>query len=268
MKKSIFIASILSLASFSVLSQQSIKPSDDLMKKITPLLTSQANSIRYFEAPADNIAIGVVTKGFDKRVYYTTPNGDYLLSGMMFDVNNKVSFNDQITEQLKVTLPESYTSQLPNTQTITLGSGDRNLYAFVDVNCPYCHRLHKEIKQRIAKGELKNTTIHYVLVGIMGSETKASTLLAQADAEQQYQLFDEAMQTRFVPVDEKAALEGTSSLTVNQAAFRNINIATGVPFLIGDIDGDWKISKGVPKPSFFAAFERSNDNVGVEAVAP
>jgi thiol:disulfide interchange protein DsbG len=268
MKKTLLLASIFSLASFAALSQQSIKPSDELMKKITPLLSSQASSIRYFEAPADNIAIGVVTKGFDKRVYYTTPEGDYLLSGMMFDVANKTSFNNKITDQLKIVLPDSYIADLPNTTTITIGNGEKSLYAFVDVNCPYCHRLHKQIKELRANGGLQNTTVHYVLVGIMGSENKASTLLAQTDPETQYRLFDEAMSTKYVPADAKAELEGRSALNVNQTAYRNVRLAGGVPFLLGNIDGDWKISKGVPKPEFFVSFDKVAPTTGVETVAP
>lgn len=267
MKKHLLTASLLLTASFTALSQQSVQPSDVLMKKITPLLTSQASTIRYFDAPADNIAIGIVTKDYQKRVYYTTPNGEYLMSGMMFDVDNKVSFNDQITDQLKVVLPDRFVKDLPNTKTITTGSGDNNIYAFVDINCPFCHKLHKQIKELQANGKLNNTKVHYVLIGIMKSEAQASTILAQEDLEEQYKLFDEAMQTRFVPKDDVASIDGRSALELNQTAFRNFPMVRGVPFVIGEINGDWKFANRVPKHSFYLPFN-DVDSSAEEITAP
>lgn len=257
MKNIFSIAILLSLLSLNAKAQQPVEPSDLLLSKIRPMLSSQAESMRFFKTPADTVGIGVVTKSYQKRVYYSTQKGEYLLSGMMFDVEQNQSVNDAIMSQLKIVLPDEIIMPLHDSVSVTVGNGEKNIYAFVDLNCPYCRRLHKEIDERIAKGELPNITMHYVLVGVMGGDTKekASAILGQPDASSMSALLNQGMDRVPVTATPDQLALGKARLAQNEAAYRNFKMSRGVPFVAGEANGSWELVGGVPPEDFYAKFE-------------
>lgn len=258
--KSIFsIAVLLSLFALHAQAQQPIEPSDLLLSKIRPMLSSQAESMRFFKTPADTVGIGMVTKSYQKRVYYSTQKGEYLLSGMMFDVEQNQSVNDAIMAQLKIVLPDEIIMPLHDSVSVKVGNGEKDIYAFVDLNCPYCRRLHKEIDERIAKGELTNITMHYVLVGVMGGDTKAkaAAILGQPDSSAMFALLEQGMDRVSVTATPEQVAIGKARLAQNEAAYRNFKMSRGVPFVVGEANGSWELIGGVPPEDFFAKFDTS-----------
>lgn len=251
---------LLSLVSFAVSAQEPVAPNEQLLSKINPLLNSQAITIDYFKAPADKIAIGVVTKGFDKRIYYTSNEGSYLMSGMMFDVENKQSVNDLIMPQINIPLSPEATDSLTELDTITVGDGEDDIYAFVDLNCPFCHRFFNDISARLASGQL-NATVHYIIVNqqVPSYKDTAAQILAQSSEKRLRQL-SLGMQKLPLSLSEVEGTIGHEKLQKNQAAFRKFSMAGGVPFVVGKYGDKWDISKGVPRPIFYANFT-SDPNV-------
>lgn len=272
MKNSLVASALLSLLCTGVIAQESIEPTDVLLSKINPLLTSQAGSIRYFTAPSDMVAIGVVTKKRDKRVYYTNPQGDFLLSGMLFDVETSKSFNNQILAQLVLPPPpplvEEWTAPLSELQSITVGNGENHVYAFVDLSCGFCHRFHKEVKEREAKGLMDNITMHYVLINIMNptKQANAASIIGQTDTTLQYALLDSGMQRGNIPVNESVRQAGSRALLENQRAWKQFPMAGGVPFIVAQSNGKWTYTSGVPSEAFYAQLDTSSKPV--QAVAP
>ncbi len=59
---------------------------------------------------------------------------------------------------------------------ISEGPGPRNLYVFVDPNCPYCHRLFEQLQGRLAPAGVR---VHWLVVGFLhaSSPGKAAAIL-------------------------------------------------------------------------------------------
>lgn len=76
---------------------------------------------------------------------------------------------------------ESVYDSLSKANLITQGNGEAELYALMDVNCPYCHRLYQTTQSM-----LDDVTVHWVMVGYRGArsaETAAAILAHDNPAE-------------------------------------------------------------------------------------
>lgn len=107
------------------------------------------------------------------------------------------------------------------------GNGNKDLYVFVDLNCPACRQAHRAIEKNIDKEQV---TIHYIPVGILGqdSEAKASLVLApnENDARNEafHYLFQKAKASELVDisVDQSLINQGWQRYKENTLAFLNL----------------------------------------------
>src|SRR5699024_11211169 len=55
------------------------------------------------------------------------------------------------------------------------------LYAFIDPNCIYCHKLYQQAKPLISSGRLQ---VHWIMVGVLGQSSigRAAAILAAEDS--------------------------------------------------------------------------------------
>lgn len=255
MNKTITYLSVFVL-SLPVLAQEKIEPTQLIVDKIRPLLGQQADSIDYFTTPFSMIGIGVVTKNLEKRVFYTNTNVDYVLSGMMFDTATKQNVNANILAQLDVALPTTLTRQLTELNAVKMGTGSKNIYAFVDMNCGVCHRLHKTVEHYFSSGKFTDVTIHYIPIGILGgdSDKKAQTILGQKTNEDALALFADGMSRKPLSNHDASMQSGVQKTQENEGVFRDFSFIKGVPFVVAEIDGNWKFQNGLPSNDFFDYF--------------
>lgn len=95
-----------------------------------------------------------VTSG--KNVYYVDKTLHYAVFGGIIDTTTGVNLTDERVQSIsKVDV-----KNLPLQNSVTIGTGKKNLYLFSDPDCPYCKKLHPEL------AKLKNVTIHEFLYPI------------------------------------------------------------------------------------------------------
>lgn len=236
-----------SLAEF----EEITNPSTEVVKKITPLFDKQAQSIRYFNAPDNLMAVGVVTNTFKKQVYYTNQNGDFVMSGRLYETDSKLMHDQLVKSELKVLLPEEFTNSIETAPSFSFGKGEQVIYAVVDANCGYCKRFHQTITKKIETGELANVQVKFIPVGALGQDStnKAKAILSLPNDEQ-FKAWEAAVNRQ--PISMTTTEQGAKLFEKTQGFFRSQSIFGGVPFVITRVNGDWMLSNGDPNNQFYS----------------
>ena len=115
---------------------------------------------KFPNTPIDDVRPSAVPGLFEvtsgKNVYYVEKTLRYALFGGIIDTQTGVNLTDERVQSIsKVDV-----KNLPLQNSITMGSGKKNLYIFSDPDCPFCRKLHPEL------AKLKNVTIHEFLYPI------------------------------------------------------------------------------------------------------
>ena len=79
------------------------------------------------------------------EVLYITPDGHYLISGDLYDVERKVNLSDQRRSAARAVMLGS----IADDQTIVFGPPEPKytVTVFTDVDCAYCRKLHSQIAE-------------------------------------------------------------------------------------------------------------------------
>ena len=226
-------------------------PSPKITQKVTPLFQKQAQSIRYFNAPDNLMAVGVVTKKFKKQVYYTNQSGDFVMSGRLYETDSKSMHDELVKSELKVRLPEEFTRSIETSPSFSFGQGEQVIYAVVDANCGYCKRFHRTITNKIETGQLANVQVKFIPVGALGQDStnKAKAILS-LPPEEQFDAWDAAVNRQ--PISMGTTEQGIKQFDMTQGFFRSQDIFGGVPFVVTSVNGDWMLSNGDPNNQFYS----------------
>ena len=98
------------------------------------------------------------------EIVYTDAQGQYLISGVLLDLKNKVDLTDKRTQETNI-LPFDQL-QLQNSIVTKRGDGSRQLAVFADPNCKFCHRWETTL------AKLDNVTIYTFLLPILSEDSK------------------------------------------------------------------------------------------------
>lgn len=225
-------------------------PTPKITQNVTPLFEKQAQSIRYFNAPDNLMAVGVVTNKFKKQVYYTNQNGDFVMSGRLYETDSKLMHDQLVKSELKVRLPEEFTRSIETSPSFSFGYGEQIIYAVVDANCGYCKRFHRTITNKIETGELANVQVRFIPVGALGQDStnKAKAILS-LPSEEQFDAWEAAVNRQ--PISMGTTEQGVKQFDMAQGFFRSQEIFGGVPFVVTSVNGDWMMSNGDPSNQFY-----------------
>ncbi len=93
---------------------------------------------------------------FGPDLLYISSDGRYLIQGEVFDLNT----NENLTEAKKAGGRREIMKQIPLEEMITFAPEETkyNITVFTDIDCTYCRRLHREIKDYTDRG----IAVHYV----------------------------------------------------------------------------------------------------------
>lgn len=125
----------------------------------------------------------VADNGKDRRLFYVTPDGKSLLSGMVFDTaGNNITTSDMsragVTDAVGTgakTLSdaqlESIWDRAGKLRWVLEGSpsAKKVVYVFFDPNCPYCHRLWTTLRSAVQGGKVQ---VRWLPVAILKDDSK------------------------------------------------------------------------------------------------
>lgn len=113
------------------------------MQKIT---SPQAKVIEVEETPINGIKQVLVDLGRGSEVMYISDDGKYLVTGSLFDIEQK----KDLTAVKKNTLRKKLMKQFGDDQKVNFypedGKMKYHVSVFTDIDCGYCRKMHKEIK--------------------------------------------------------------------------------------------------------------------------
>jgi thiol:disulfide interchange protein DsbC len=109
------------------------------------------------------------------QIIYSDANGDYVMTGDMMDLKNRVN----LTEARVSKLNKIDFAKLPLEDAVKMvkGNGMRKIAVFSDPNCPYCHKLEEELKA------VDNVTVYTFLFPILSpdSTSKSKSIWCSTD---------------------------------------------------------------------------------------
>ena len=202
MLNSSVIRSFLSVCIFTIFglfsSLVSAQVHDQVSPKVKKAILTQLSKVIQNPQQAEVTATPLkelyqVTLG--PMVVYMTADGQYLVMGKILDLKNGVN----LTERAKAKAVKSALSKVPESNMIIYpakGQAKHFITVFTDIDCPYCHRLHKEVPKLNTAG----ITVRYLSypragIGSRSYDKAVSVWCAKDRAE----AMNQAMQGKITP---------------------------------------------------------------------
>lgn len=177
MKKMFFAAALAAMMSSAFAATDNVPKILDL-----PVKQGGMKIVNKFQA-VNNMQGWVLQRGGQSSIFYTTPDGKYMIAGAIFDETGK-NLTQDYTERF-VPKPD-YTKLYPQLEKAAYfpegASGKAvkgTIYAFMDPNCIFCHLAWKAF-QPYEKAGLQ---VRWIPVGFLKQDSlgKAAALLESAD---------------------------------------------------------------------------------------
>lgn len=180
-------------------------------------------------APANGLFEILLEKEGKQGILFMDYGKKHIIQGMMVslpDFKPVYAHMQDLPQPKPVTSIDTKTIPLENALTMGNPKGSKNLYVFTDPDCPFCRRMHAELRQleKIAP----DVDIHIMLFPLSmhpGAYDKARVLLARKSRK----LLDEAFEGKTLP--KPVGNEGKEGLD-KTIAFANSHGISGTPTLV------------------------------------
>lgn len=219
----------------------------------THLLQSGAKIVARWPAAGGLTAL-VAESGSTRRLFYVTPDGEGLIVGLVFDAQGhntttadvaKAGLNQSADAVSKTPAPAEAWRAVQALTPIIQGRSERVIYAFIDPQCPYCHRFIRQIGPMVEQGQVQ---IRWLPVGILTDESKGlARALYHGDADTAFaELMSGALQS--TPPDHEDDLR----VARNVLALRQTGKSVVPLFVYRDRDGNVIMQQGLPSDAEMA----------------
>lgn len=203
-----------------------------------------------------NLKALVADNGAERRLFYVTPDGQSLISGMIFDAQGQ---NITSEDMARFNVRDVGGSQVLTTEQLDalweradgldyLAEGEgRPVYVIFDPNCPYCHRLWTMLRQVATTGDVQ---VRWLPVGILSESSKnlAAAMYQENTPQDALTAFGLGQLAPAATVDKASA----DRLAHNLLLLRDSGY-TGVPTLLWKEDGQVRVRMEVPDDRDFAS---------------
>lgn len=219
-------------------------------------LMKQGVEIRQVFMSRSNLKAIVADSGKERRLFYVTPDGQSLISGMVFDVNGENVTSEDMArfnvrdvggdKVLNTAQLEDLWKRAGQLRYIAEGKG-RPVYVLFDPNCPYCHQLWGSLRKVAEKGDVE---IRWLPVAILSDSSKNLAAALYQAKSPVAALTDLGMGTlKAAPMIDKPTV---LDLSRNLLLLRDTGY-TGVPTLLWKEGDQVRLRMEVPDPQQFAA---------------
>lgn len=203
------------------------------------------------ELPAPDGFHGFVGSYRGKQIpVYTTPDGEHLVVGSLFDMNGNDLTSPALRKAADSRLGDKQWQQLADASWVAEGAADadRVVYAFMDPDCPYCHQFWKA-SQKWVKDD-GNVQVRNIMVAVITPESmpRAAGILGADDPtaawrnnETQY----DADERPAAPSDPPAAAK--QKVRKNNVLMQQLGFHGTPAIIYKDADGDIHSINGMPR---------------------
>lgn len=249
MLKKLIVASLISMPSFAV-TLKPIELDGSVSQKIEKYVARNSQSVTYFKAQHDLVGVGVVSNDYRKNVFYTNETGDFLLSGVLIDTQSTDNLTAKYADALQVDLGD-LPQKLKDLPGVEQGTGDNEVYAVIDVNCGYCHRMWNQM-QSLLSDPNSNVKVKWITVGFLGKQSVevAQQIYGTTDSSEAYAFLSSSMNRQPVTTDSNLRVQGKDKADAVMQ-FMQEHSFSGVPLVVSKISDTWNMSPGMPSADFF-----------------
>ncbi|KAA1173289.1 thiol:disulfide interchange protein DsbG [Marinobacter salinexigens] len=183
---------------------------------------------------------------------YVTRDGEHAFVGTLIDKNGANLSTPKVQELFIDAKNQQAWSRLEDSHWIQ--DGDPNaetvLHAFVDPNCPYCHRFRTAASPWINAGKVQ---IRHIVVGVLAHDSvaKASTILGSKKPHGALiKNFETFRSGGIVPVND-ASERGKSGVEPNNRLMSELGVSATPGIYYKDANGNVNMRLGLPPESEF-----------------
>lgn len=232
-------------------------PSAEVRERLEPILTRSGGHVSYFQGPSGMIGIGVTMRNGQQMVFYATPDGETVFSGVAVDARTGENRTRSDMERLPPPDYEPIFRQVEDALekrgaggagegmvAATEGSrgADNVFYVFIDPKCPFCHSIKQAFDQVMAQGH--ELTVHYIPIGILGQASRSiANAMAASKTETAMRMFMAAANPNFSVDNQELVASGAARAGANLAMFRGLGFEA-VPVVISRAAGEFTARAG------------------------
>lgn len=212
--------------------------------------------LKQFPTAKDGLTGYIVQRGGYQTIIYSADG--YLFLGPVYGPEGR-NLSRHYRHQYEPIIIGQTLESLDPEHLITQGPASApTLYAFIDPNCIYCHRLYQRAQPLITSGALQ---VHWIMVGVLGpsSFARAAAILAAEDSAAALAKIEARFQPRgkhggIKPVEPTNELARV--LQHHRQAMFSIG-GTGTPTIVFKGPHDrWRSRVGVPARQWLLAYAR------------
>lgn len=197
-------------------------------KEATELLVKIGGTVKSIkQAPVKGFFELLMERDGKQGILYLDYAKKHLMQGMVFSLDTLQPVSAHPMPQQKQTTSVDPKS-IPVANAITMGNpkGSKNLYVFTDPDCPYCRKMHAELKQ--LEKTAPDVAIHVMLFPLPmhpAAYDKSRVILARKD----HKLLDAGFEGKELP--KPVGSEGKDGVD-KIIAFANSHAISGTPTLV------------------------------------
>lgn len=201
-----------------------------------------------FEAPGGLRGFAGVT-GNRPVALYVTPDGEHAIVGTLLNAKGEDVSASQLERLVVQPISKRIWAQLERSQWIVDGNpkAPRVVYAFMDPNCPYCHRFWEASRRWVQSGKVQ---IRHILVGVIRADSanKAAAILTAKSPSEAFTLNEQRHAEGGIKGVEKVSADVQAKLDTNAALMEELGFQGTPGILFQDETGAIQSRSGMPAP--------------------
>lgn len=242
----LFLVGFLALA----FSSHSTLAQEKLPRAIQNLADQGVTIYESFQAPSGLEAYVGSVQGRPVALYLTSDKKHVLVGQLLNELGDNLT-EDELEQRVIGPQNERAWAELKKANWIQDGKKDAPviLYAFMDPNCPYCHRFREQAEPWVKSGKVQ---IRHVVVGILGQNSldKAATINGSKDTTAAFLDNQHQFERNGIAIDNKAKSAGLKATEKNNDLMQTLGL-TGAPAVYYQVDGKTELARGLPQGEAF-----------------
>lgn len=203
-----------------------------------------------FQAPSGLEAFVGSVNGRPVALYLSTDK-KHVLVGQLLDEQGNNLTEDELEQRVVGPQNERAWSELEKADWVQDGKKDAPiiLYAFMDPNCPYCHRFREQAEPWVKSGKVQ---IRHIVVGILGQNSleKAATINGSKNTTEAFLNNQHQFERNGISIDKKAVSAGLAITEKNNNFMQSLGL-TGAPAIYYQARGKTEVARGLPQGEAF-----------------
>ena len=180
---------------------------------------------------------------------YLTPDGEHAVVGTLIDAKGNSVSAAALQRMVVEPMAKRTWAQLEKSTWVADGNANapRVVYAFMDPNCPYCHRFWQAARRWVQSGKVQ---LRHILVGVIreDSANKAAAILTAASPSKAYTLHEQRQADGGIQALAVIPNAVRAQLDANERLMMELGIRGTPGIVFRDETGAVQTSSGMPAP--------------------